>query len=564
MYEVVSRNGQIPVHFRRFWMYKRCIFGLLFIALTAYGFAVGEKKLTLGGREGWNRIALLDRVNAAGGMRPFPVLLPVLAEPAAAEQAFDMALRFDEIQPRRYRDAAGNYTVSASPGVNHAPVRWAHSGTGAAVFSNDGKAFITVKSASPDALFSEGNRFGSFTVEFFLFPKMLDSNSEIFAWNAQNSPGKAQLIRASLVKNKVSVAFEGFFASPDNQKTIDLRLSSKKLLVPEQYSHHVIQFDRNTGLIEYYINDVLEDVRHTTESGRENGEIYEPLVGKKGEFVIGRGFNGIIDDFLIQAGHDATPTASTAAAGGRNAGKAGWIESLTLDLGESSARVIRADAFGGFIRTGPGGKNTYSGSIRAEAFPDSSAMQFFIRARNTPYGWEDTDWRAFVPGKDLAEAGRGRYVQVAVAFYAGDGGKSHAYLESLSLVYTAREPPAPPAMVTAEAGDKSVTLNWRANRDPATAGYRIYMGTKSGEYWEAGPIDAGNGTSWTVDGLTNGVLYYFVISAYDESGQIDGIFSRELRARPLSGIGTGAGGSGGTGIGAGIQGGSPDAEKRAG
>jgi hypothetical protein len=378
---------------------------------------------------------------------------------------------------------------------------------------------------------------------------MLDSNSEIFSWNAQNAPGKAQLIRASLVKNKVSIAFEGFFASPDNIKTIDLRLSSKKLLSPEQYSHHIIRFDQNTGLIEYFINDVLEDVRHTTESGRESGEIYEPFIGKKGEFVIGKGFNGIIDDFLIHAGTGSTSETAPAGFSGLP-GSAGWIESRTLDLGASTARVIRAEASGGFIRTGPGGKNTYEGAVRAGSFPDSSAMQFFIRSRNTPYGWEDTAWRAFVPGKDLTgEDGRGRYVQVAVAFYAGDGGKSHAYLESLSLVYTAREPPAPPSMVMVEAGDGAVTLNWRANRDPLTAGYRVYMGTKSGEYWQTAPVDAGNTTSYHIDGLTNGVLYYFVIAAYDESGQIDGMFSKELRARPLSGVS----GSVGTGIGAGVQ-----------
>jgi hypothetical protein len=111
-------------------------------------------------------------------------------------------------------------------------------------------------------------------------------------------------------------------------------------------------------------------------------------------------------------------------------------------------------------------------------------------------------------------------------------------------------------MVMVEAGDGSVTLNWRANRDPLTAGYRVYMGTKSGEYWQTAPVDAGNTTSYRIDGLTNGVLYYFVISAYDESGQIDGIFSKELRARPLPGVG----GSGGTGIGAGVE---PDASVEA-
>jgi hypothetical protein len=73
-------------------------------------------------------------------------------------------------------------------------------------------------------------------------------------------------------------------------------------------------------------------------------------------------------------------------------------------------------------------------------------------------------------------------------------------------------------------------------------GYLVYYGTASGEYFgdltSAGsPVDAGNRTSFRLEGLKNGTLYYFAVAAYNtEPGRQvvePGAFSRETAARPL-------------------------------
>jgi hypothetical protein len=528
-------------------------------------FAEGEKTVMFGAGAGWQRISRMDGVDVRTGLRPQPVLiqantreLPAEGGTAGAERgsgtlavpagmsgtALDLALSFDELDPRRYRDVARHYTVTASTGVYSAPVRWAYAGSGAAVFDKSGDAFVTVRSVSPNALLADNNYIGSFTIEFFLFPHVVETNAEIFLWSAVMKDGKSQFVRASVVRNKISLVFDGFFMSSDNTKTISLRLSSNKALVPEKYSHHLIRFDRDAGLIEYVVDGSLEDVRYTTENGRESGqsnEIYEPLTGRSGKLVIGKGFNGIIDEFNLYAGF--IETVETA----RFPAKPGWIESETIDLGSQGVSISRILAEGGYTHTGTNESNRYLGGLGhqnvswstssapvnavAETFPDDSAIQFFIRAQETPFGWEQNNWKAVTPGATLDV--KGRYAQLAAAFYPSADRFGAPYLSSLSLVYKPVEPPAPPERITATAGNGFVDLRWKQNPQPEAEGYLVYMGIKSGEYWDFSPMDAGNAASLHIDGLDNGVLYYFAISTYTDSGKATGIFSKEVRARPL-------------------------------
>ncbi len=52
------------------------------------------------------------------------------------------------------------------------------------------------------------------------------------------------------------------------------------------------------------------------------------------------------------------------------------------------------------------------------------------------------------------------------------------------------------------------------------AGYKVYMGTSSGNYTQN--IDVGNTTSYTLGSLSDGTTYYFAVTAYDASGDVSG------------------------------------------
>ncbi|MGZ9585551.1 alkaline phosphatase family protein [Paenibacillus marinisediminis] len=87
------------------------------------------------------------------------------------------------------------------------------------------------------------------------------------------------------------------------------------------------------------------------------------------------------------------------------------------------------------------------------------------------------------------------------------------YVEDMSMQPTNLEGPAVPMGLTAHRGNGKVSLSWEANKEPNLAGYYIYV---NGE--QTASYTTGN-TSFTIDGLKNGQMYSFRISAFDTSGK---------------------------------------------
>ena len=84
----------------------------------------------------------------------------------------------------------------------------------------------------------------------------------------------------------------------------------------------------------------------------------------------------------------------------------------------------------------------------------------------------------------------------------------------------------PPALQSAS---RSVTLDWNPNADADLAGYKIYVATASGAYGGAFGTAPANASSFVVNGLQPGVTYFFVITAFDTSGN-ESIRSAEVSA----------------------------------
>lgn len=88
-----------------------------------------------------------------------------------------------------------------------------------------------------------------------------------------------------------------------------------------------------------------------------------------------------------------------------------------------------------------------------------------------------------------------------------------------------------PIMLAGSASGGQVTLAWDANTEPDLAGYRIWYGQSSGMYGPPTPINVGNVTTYTVNGLSSGVTYYFAATAYDTLGNESG-YSNEVAYAP--------------------------------
>lgn len=71
---------------------------------------------------------------------------------------------------------------------------------------------------------------------------------------------------------------------------------------------------------------------------------------------------------------------------------------------------------------------------------------------------------------------------------------------------------------SAAAQSQSVTLAWDASTQGSVTGYEIRYGTQPGVYTNR--VNVGNRTTWTLSGLGDNYRYYFVVLAYDATGQM--------------------------------------------
>jgi cellulose 1,4-beta-cellobiosidase len=88
---------------------------------------------------------------------------------------------------------------------------------------------------------------------------------------------------------------------------------------------------------------------------------------------------------------------------------------------------------------------------------------------------------------------------------------------------------AAPVNVTAAPGDGQVTISWNASAGATS--YNIYYGTTSGNLKASGLRITGATSPWVVSGLSNGVLYNFVVTAVSSS--VESTESTQVSATPV-------------------------------
>jgi fibronectin type 3 domain-containing protein len=101
-------------------------------------------------------------------------------------------------------------------------------------------------------------------------------------------------------------------------------------------------------------------------------------------------------------------------------------------------------------------------------------------------------------------------------------------------------PPSAPQNLIAAPGNGQVKLTWSApstNGGATISGYRIYRGPTSGGEAYVTQV-SGTTLTYTNTGLTNGLIYYFKVTALNSNGE--GPFSNEVSASPTSATSPGA------------------------
>ena len=517
------------------------LYSFFFVSGSIHG--VGEKTIILGAAASWELVEKRQGIAEVLNIRPNPVLVLSGGLPRAANgnpygNSLDLHMSFDEGRPALFADNRGNYNVSVSPELGSVTDPSSRMGKGAAAFNGKtGTEGPLVIRPRPGALFAPGSHVRDFSIEFWLFPQNLQNGEQVLSWHSLKPDGRGgyinQHVQCVASRDRLEWTFGNFFFSPGGRDSKLMSLAGP-VLINRTWSHHLIRFDADLGLLEYLVDGRIEALSYATSLGREGGDAYTPAIGEDCRLVLGGRFSGLMDEFRIHGACFEKPVLS------RYSGGAGRVETRTMDMGYSGSSVLKIDAFGGRTSNLNGTMHSEYAGNGSLSFQDHAEMRFFVRSGSNPYLLNGAQWVPFVPGTEL-QGLRGRYFQLAADFYPSGDGETSPYLSELRVTYMAAEPPPPPAYLTATAKDGAVELAWRASPSRDVGGYLVYFGTAKGEYLEAeSPIDAGGRTSLRVEGLKNGTLYYFAVAAY---GMPDGRehyfvpepgeFSREAAARPL-------------------------------
>ncbi len=99
-------------------------------------------------------------------------------------------------------------------------------------------------------------------------------------------------------------------------------------------------------------------------------------------------------------------------------------------------------------------------------------------------------------------------------------------------------PPVAPASVTAQPGDGTVVVAWRANPEKDVAGYNVYRRLPPATAWtlrSSAPVPASTSPSFQESGLTNRIGHCYQVRAVDSQGR-EGDPSREACATPKTDV----------------------------
>jgi hypothetical protein len=477
-----------------------------------------DKTVILGGKNGWKELSNTKSIDFGIGAFGYESL--ELAANARSLTSFtDLLIDFEE---GRIADAARNYIIKSSSVL---PSSRAVMGQGAAL--SLGAGGIELK-GTPSALFGTQGAVGSFTLEFWLKPAIAENGETIFSWRSSrtiNNYPVYQMIIASIFNNRLEWKFTNVFAGYTDAGG-EITLTSNRIIIPDKWAHHSVSFDEETGLFEYRIDGRLEDVLYVTDTGKEKGEVFQPILGVAATISLCSNFSGSIDDIRILRCNQEkiTETKYTARPSG------GHYDIYNTDGGRFETQPILA-----------GNGSTLESLTVISNVPHETSIQFFVRADDHLFGWtgDSPAWIRVERGKPLSEV-RGKYFQVAANLYPDGAGSVTPSVTQISLTWHEDEPPLPPFSIQAEAGSGSVMLSWSISVDETAGGYYVFYGERPGEYLGAkavegkSPVDAAKRTSIKLTGLAYGKVYYFAVASYSEyDATVIGELSKEVHARPL-------------------------------
>lgn len=495
-------------------------FFVVAILLLCQCFYIHAKEFVLGGKSGWNNLGVTENITTGKGRFGYECL-ELATNSFVFDETTDLLIDFESpANPI----SSGNYKIISNSMKNSTETLLEKSAGlsrnlgGMSILGQKGTYFGT-----------EGLK-GSFSIEFWLCPSVAENGETIINWeSSKNVAGELiyQLLNCSFDGGHLDWTIINLFDSYINgSETGEIHLHGSSAVIPDKWSYHALSYDAETGILEYLVNGITEDICYMTSNGMESGEVNLVVLGTPAQIELCTEYTGKIDEIRILRRPYSPPDYQSA------------------EMAGTLGRMLYTPA-GGRFETLPIEVSTGSvlNSLNAEVnIPLQTEVAFYVRSGDNFYEW-DSEFPKWIPvenGQQLTGIS-GKYYQIACELYPDGDGSVTPKVTQISLDFTELPEPLPPFIVKAEAGNGKVTVSWNYSVDDTAGGYYLYYGNRSGEYLGRvalegnSPVNVGNATSYTLTGLQNGKIYYFAVAAWSALDErIVGALSKEVYARPMA------------------------------
>jgi hypothetical protein len=397
----------------------------------------------------------------------------------------------------------------------------------------------------------------NFTIDFFLYPTNVHDSIVVFSWHAPTVDTDTGFSGLKLFFDggRLRWQFDNVFHDREGIPAT-ITIGEKDITPLNEWHHHALHYNSDEGLITLYFDGEESNLFWVTQNRREDGS---QLQGKFSRYLavpitLGDHFLGYIDEFRISREHPHFFTGEYRSRG--------LVLSKVIDLKHRGTKLVKilwdsieeqGTAIRVFCRISdryflPTADSTVDLSFET---PQMREVTYLDRSSENVSGsiagWkrvnQPPEWIGVRNDVEFVDRVlKGRYLQWKVELF-GTGGVHSPLLKNIGVVIEPDPPPTPPILLEAHPLDGAAKLTWIKNKEIDISGYKVYYGDSSLNYFGSGSnlgdspvfVYGADGTDFTMsfamEGLENEQVYFFSITAVDDSNQESG-FSKEFIVRP--------------------------------